>query len=326
MKSKMQKFTITILLSIFFCLLTSSKVFASELILRKELPLRTDMYFSNVAKIPDPSIDTKTIYGYLGTSYAADSYYFIPSHTTTVSIEVLVPVRKTNELFKPGWEIVGENITPQPMNIYFSVPPGSDYIGHDYYTDIGPRLITTDPVTLEKLYKGNQQSIKVIQGKLYYINIYDPFHYIGDYVLKIGNKPDTVPLTQKTFIADLYQIKTNQLGKTIDLRELIAVLFSIIGLILTGSSILCVNTKEKTIGNGNWTFIFGSILFLLSQTYLYGPNIFSGIAPIQLLTWQLILIFYVIYKKIPKTFLYVLLTLSLTLQTFLFVWYLFVIK
>lgn len=158
-----------------------------------------EMYFPNEIQLPDPTMISETIYGKLTLPYGVVSYFFIPHHKATISLETLVPIRPSNQFFRPAWEIIGPNIAPQPMNIEFSVPTNTNDIGHDYIVPKGKRSIVFDTASVSLLSTGNQQHITVLPGKTYYLNIYEPLHYTGDYVVRITHDdqqllPQIIPI------------------------------------------------------------------------------------------------------------------------------------
>src|SRR5260370_21590097 len=83
------------------CLLFSQKAVAYTTIIHRQQPLVQGMYFPNEVKLSDPTKEGKMIYGSLETPYAVESYYFIPSKNETLSIELITPVRPSNETFRP---------------------------------------------------------------------------------------------------------------------------------------------------------------------------------------------------------------------------------
>lgn len=226
----MKKWYLIVLLICSFYFFFPSKIFADTQFIAKQQPLIQGMYFPNEIKLLDPTVENQTIYSALLTSHAVDSYYFIPQHTASITIETLVPVRESNKNFGPAWELIGPNVPPQPMMIEFSIPTNSLDIGHDYYPPISKRSIMYDPLSIEPLYRGNNQTIKVLSGQMYYINVFEPYHYLGDYVLKLSN---TKTLSFIPSISKIPMIALNQVSaKPIPWISLLGLFCAMSGLVI----------------------------------------------------------------------------------------------
>src|SRR5207302_795745 len=112
-----------------------------------------------------------------------------------------------------------------------------------------------------------------------YINVYDPFHYMGEYVLRVGNSPPASQFTNKNYLVQVGRIKTNLLGKKIAWPDILAITLVLLGFIF-GFSL----QKSKI------KFWLGIITLLIGQGILYRYTWFSGIALAQLILLQVIII------------------------------------
>lgn len=316
-------------------ILFSKNAFAQTQIIEAQQHIQYGMYFTKEIKLPDPTQQSIAVYGSLALPYEADSYYFIPQKDASISIEALTPVNTTNANFNTAWEIIGPNITPQPMTIMYSIPPNSNNIGHDYYAPIGTNATMYDPLSFGLLRRGNQQTFPVLAGKLYYLNIFEPLHYMGDYVIKINNGTSELALPS---VQKAPQIIFNAVdNKQIPWIDIMGIFLTVVGIIL-GCSILLVKLvldRQRIFFNNFkkymlWIQTAAIILFGIGESTLYKTALFSRTGLLQtilLLFICAVLITIQTNKETKKQIFTTLLLLSCWIvEIFLFSWYLILIR
>lgn len=319
------------------------------------------LYFPNEIKLTDPTTQGQQIYGDLTTPFEVKSYYFIPAKNGTITIDLAVPARPSDSSFRPAWEIIGPNMTPQAMQIEFSIPTGSTDVGHDYYVPPGNRNYYYDSVSMQKVYHGNIQQIPVLAGQVYYLNIFEPLHYMGDYILKVGDKK-TFPYASISYGAKSFLIMLGLTsGNATPWIDIAGYFLTIGGLILgLGTSLSLVFFLFLERKSAKWTEIIlefykpaiqiiriGMLVFTIGSIIVYRESEFSGVA-----LWQLFLLLLLIFISMvldtqlhsrfhqseitdtkvpltPKKTLFISsisLILCLWLEVLLFVWYLLVTR
>ena len=139
--------------------------------------------------IQDPSHASVAVYGVLSSPQEADLYLFTASKNDELPVEVLVPVRPANTSFRPSLAVISRGPGPESNGYPFALPEG--YSAAVVRPDRqAAREIFFEPFSLEKLYHGKQVTIKVIEGRTYYLLIFEENNYTGDYALGVGEVED----------------------------------------------------------------------------------------------------------------------------------------
>lgn len=212
-------------------------------------------------EIQDPTYASQAIYGRLNTPSEIDIYKFTVSKTEEIPIEVLVPARRSNKDFAPSYAFIQqgdeklsagsqqqeeklatysqqraanssqqEAESPQ-LTALMDLPPG--YSVNSFDAPRTNRETFYEPFSAEKLYKGNEQRFKVEQGKAYYIAVYEPKGYTGDYSLGVGVVENFEDANFVELISNVVKIKLGLVGGLkINNYHFLGVFLMIAGLII----------------------------------------------------------------------------------------------
>jgi hypothetical protein len=170
----------------------------------------TTLNLELATEIKDPTVQSLAVYGRLETPDEVDLYKFKVSKTVEIPVEVLVPVRVSNQDFKPSYAFIQEGdseiIVKNPL---FTIPTG--YFAE--FIDVKKeRDIFFEPFSVEKLNHGNEKKFVVEAGKTYFIAVYDPIGYMGDYSLGVGTVENFSDVSFLNIIKEVFLIKLALVG------------------------------------------------------------------------------------------------------------------
>lgn len=177
----------------------------------------TELYATN-QPLGDPSVTGVTLYGQLTASGEIDVYSFMPTQDDTIPIEIVVPAKNKYGNFRPSLVVIGQNLPPQDYtDIPVAVP-----LGYDQYvlpSPVGKRTAYFDIRGLQLIFSGSTTTIPVTAQTPYFLFIYDPREFTGEYRIRVGSRSNfstsyqshiTIPDLQRIVFPDSGVIRSPQ--------------------------------------------------------------------------------------------------------------------
>lgn len=140
-----------------------------------------ELQLEYATEILDPTTQSVAVYGQLDTPQEVDLYTFTAQSTAEIPVEVLVPVRVSNERFSPEFVFIQQGSGNSIDEL--QIPEG---YSAELVKGLQERDVFFEPFSVERLYHGNEKTVSVEAGETYYIAIFDNEHYTGDYSLGAG--------------------------------------------------------------------------------------------------------------------------------------------
>ncbi len=196
--------------------LTSTTVFAHQPV-REELNLTQKkgsvLELENATEVKDPLVASLAIYGALEQPDEIDLYKFTAGADGSIPVEVLVPVKSSNQNFYPAFAFIKESESKNESEPFpFIMPQG--YNG-TLVTAPPEREIFFEPFSLEKLYNGGEQIVDLEEGKQYWVAVFNSVGYTGDYTLSMGTAEDFSDMSFGKVLKEIFIIKMGIPGKTL---------------------------------------------------------------------------------------------------------------
>lgn len=267
------------------------------------------LYFGAV-KIPDPVQSSEAVYGAIAAPGEFDLYAFIPESDGEIPVGAVIPIRRSNETFKPVVAIISRTVSGAPQTTFpFPIPEG--YQTQTIATENWGNAFF-EPFSLERYSKGSEIQLKVTKGEPYFIAVYDPAQQTGDYALALGTKEDFSDASITGLLKTIGQIKS---GLTNNIKipwlDLAGLFLLLAGLIIglgavtvidvhgflgrhspywTAATITAHKVTKPLIWLGTGILIIGSAIFY-RNSWLNGVAAFQAILIILLIINGLFLTF-----------------------------------
>ncbi|NCT55597.1 hypothetical protein GW755_01995 [bacterium] len=194
--------------------------------------LSDEEFYSKALELGDPSEQSLALYGNLTKPGQISLYTFTPSKNGEVPIEVLVPVRFKNLNFKPSYFFLAPNIKDKSSD-QLDIPVPENYGIKIVNVVSNPREVFYEPFSLERLYKGRELKFIVTENTKYFVGVFEPNNYIGDYSLGIGTVENFKNVSKKSLFVSLFKIKMGIVGETVVMwQQFFGTLLMVIGLII----------------------------------------------------------------------------------------------
>lgn len=260
-------------------------------------PLRIGDLFSpeRAAEFADPTAASQAIYGSIQDPDAVDVYTFTASRSEEIPVEVLVPVRASNATFRPWVAVFGEGLPPSERALPLLIPDGyGAMVGAGVS---GVRDVFFEPFSIENLYHGEEITVPLSEGEVYYVAVYDPTHRTGTYSLGLGTVENFSDADFGTLFADVGRLKLGlHAGVAIPWHDIIGFFTLMTGFII-GLGAVTVIDFHGLLGRKSayWTeattrthkvtkpmIWIGIALATIGGSMLYRATGFSGTAPLHL--------------------------------------------
>jgi methionine-rich copper-binding protein CopC len=218
-----------------FIILISNSAFAHEPIRELETisnTKNTTLDLNKSTELNDPTEQSLAIYGALETPTEVDLYSFTLNKSEEIPIEVLVPVRVSNENFKPSYAFISTNpeLKTSASEAPFEIPDGYFYSLLEVNEE---RDIFFEPFSIEKLYNGNEEKFSLNPDQTYYVAVYEPNGYTGDYSLGIGTVENFEDVSFIDLLKEVFLIKLGVVGnKAIPWLDIVGLFLFIAGMII----------------------------------------------------------------------------------------------
>lgn len=274
-----------------------------------ETPTAPDFY-KDATELKDPTSVSQAVYGRVSTPGEVDLYTFTAASKSSEPFEVLVPVRPSNKNFRPSLVIIGKTLSEATDDFTkFTLPAG--YKARVVEAVAGERKSFFEPFSFEKLYHGNEVKIDLAAGEKYYLAIFDPQNYTGDYSLALGVKEDFSGTSFPALIGEVVKIKLGLVGGLeIPWTDVFGLFLFMAGLALGIAAVMLIDLhslftknyewmrrafhKHKGVKLYNWLSLG---LAIAGAAVLYRDSGFSGVATFQALIF-LVLIANALFERI----------------------------
>jgi hypothetical protein len=268
----------------------------------RETPVSADFY-KNAVELKDPTAVSQAVYGRIGTPGEIDFYTFTAANKSNEPFEVLIPARPSNKNFRPSLVVIGKNLSePSDDFTKFTLPAG--YEARVIEVPKGERKSFFEPFSFEKLYHGNEVKIDLATGEKYYLAVFEPQNYTGDYSLALGTKEDFSGASFPALIGEVVKIKLGLVGgEQIPWMDIFGLFIFISGLALGIAAVMIIDLhsiftkdyewtrrafhKHKGVKLYNW---LGLVLSTVGATILYRDSGFSGVATFQAVIFLVLIV------------------------------------
>lgn len=185
---------------------TTLTAFAHQPILERDRALNENEQFElGVYPLKDPTTASLAVYGRLSSPTEVDNYTFTVSKSETIPLQLLVPVRFSNQAFEPELFVLKPGIPSQGIsNLPVELPP--EYQAQKLSSP-RPWQEFFEPFSFERLYRVAEVKIEVNAGETYYLMVYSPNHSRGDYTLGIGSVENFGDITLIDTMKSVAQMK-----------------------------------------------------------------------------------------------------------------------
>lgn len=201
------------LIALLLWLLSADPAFAHQPILERNLSYDAGSPGAvQILKIKDPTAASEAVYGRLSSPMEVDIYSFISQKTETIPVQLLVPMRVSNKDFMPVLAIVSQNLNNAlDLQLPVSIPGGNRGI---LLSPEGQPEVFHEPFSIENLKILSKTSLQVQAGQQYFLAVFEPGHYQGDYTIGIGTVEDFHNTSFIDIIKDVGLIKLGLVDST----------------------------------------------------------------------------------------------------------------
>lgn len=194
--------------------------------------------FIRALRIKDPAIFSQAVYGAISAPDEVDVYKFVTRSRVTIPIEVLVPARPSNRDFSPVCEVIGPGLPEFTDDLRLKPPAGSGAWripagGHD----------TTffEPFSTETYWVGGSIELELEKGGTYYLAVYNPTGYTGDYVLAVGERENFTDSGLTEVVGRVVAVKFGLVGgRSIPWMDILALWVLLCGMVATLGSLMAI--------------------------------------------------------------------------------------
>jgi len=272
---------------------------------------RGTVQFEAALDVGDPGRASVAVYGNLKTPEELDLYRFRAEQSSEIPAEVLVPVRPSNERFRPWLVLIGEEFPAGPeIALPFHLPSG--WRAMIIEPPVAERSIFYEPYSFERLWHGTEVKVQLAAGRTYYAAVFDPAHYVGSYSLGLGIREDFSNVSKLHLVGNVLHAK---LGPTAAAGN---IPLDMVGASLFLAGVLWALASRR----GRIAAFAGLVLAVIGSLLLYRETGLSGVAFFQAVLGVTILVSMFwdgVKARAWRTF-------AWTAQSGLLVWYLMAVR
>ncbi|MBI2404722.1 hypothetical protein HYV22_00910 [Candidatus Gottesmanbacteria bacterium] len=140
--------------------------------------------YGSAMVLGDPTFASYGVFGKLDAGEGVDLYVFTAQHEDTIPIGLNIPAKEQYARFRPTLTIIGPYVANGAKNQSPMVIP----VGLESVTSGVQKTTTYDGWSLQTVYRGASQTVRVLPGVSYYLAVVDPDHLGGPYILRLGSK------------------------------------------------------------------------------------------------------------------------------------------
>lgn len=244
------------------------------------------------AQTVDPTHASVAVYGSLSEPSQVDFYKFVAGKAETIPAEVLVPVRPSNEQFRPALVVLGRNLAPpaDAQALPFALPEG---YGGVVLTAPEARGYFHEPYSREYLYRGAEVQVPLQAGETYYVAVYDPERRTGTYALSLGTVEQFDDVSKLGVVSNVLKIKLGLgAGRAVPWLDLLGAFLAVVGLAagFGASALSLVFELSGGAARAGWLRAQRSALYFVwaglgvaavGSALLYREGVLSGVALFQ---------------------------------------------
>ena len=232
---------------------------------------------NSIIDLRDPTAQSIAVYGRISTPEEVDLYRFSAAKESDIPLEALVPIRRNSEHFHPALAFLYKD-GPE-VEIPFEFPEG--YGGEIITAPEGPRETFFEPFSLERMYHGTERKVHVRPGQVYFLAVFEPDYYMGDYSVGIGTVEDFQRSSKGQLIANVLRTKFDLIaGTPVPWLDIIGFLLFVGGIVL----------GFLATGRSRVFHLAGLLLGFCGALFLYRHSLISGVATFQALAAIILLI------------------------------------
>ncbi len=230
-----------------------------------------------ILDLRDPTVQSIAVYGRLSVPDEVDLYRFSAANEQDIPVEALVPIRRGSETFRPAVAFLSKG-GPE-LDLPFDFPEG--YGGEILLPPEGPRTALFEPFSLERMYRGTERKLHVKPGQIYYVAVFEPDYYMGDYSLALGTVEDFRRASKGQLFGNILRAKFDLIaGTNIPWVDITGFLLFIAGITLGFSAT----------GHTRKFQLAAVLLAFAGAMVLYRHSLISGVATFQALAGIILLI------------------------------------
>ncbi len=248
---------------------------AHQPILERDRALNENEQFElGVYPLKDPTMASLAVYGRLSSPNEVDNYSFTVSESGTIPLQLLVPVRFSNQAFEPELFVLKPGSPSQGIsNLPVELPP--EYQAQKLSSP-RPWQEFFEPFSFERLYRVAEATIEVNAGETYYLMVYSPNHSQGDYTLGVGSVENFSDITLIDTMKSVAQMKLGLVAAgDIPWMDITGLFLFWIGITVSLTALICSTIR-------NYMLWIGFCLALLGAGILYRATGTNGVATFQL--------------------------------------------
>ncbi|NMC27958.1 MAG: hypothetical protein GYA42_07395 [Syntrophomonadaceae bacterium] len=248
---------------------------AHQPILERDRALNENEQFElGVYPLKDPTTASLAVYGRLSSPTEVDNYSFTVSKSGTIPMQLLVPVRFSNQAFEPELFVLKPGIPSQGIsNLPVEIPP--EYQAQKLSSP-RPWQVFFEPFSFERLYRVAEAKIEVNAGETYYLMVYSPNHCQGDYTLGVGSVENFSDITLIDTMKSVAQMKLGLVdAQDIPWMDINGLFLFWFGITVSLIALICTTIR-------NYMLWIGFCLALLGAVILYRATGTNGVATFQL--------------------------------------------
>lgn len=201
------------------------------------------IYF-NAVTITDPTKSSQAVYGVLAEPTERDVFVFIPEQSVTIPIELLVPIRPANELFKPDLFVAAKQLPANRLidrkDLNLDLPDGYQVMKISNSHSDGEFY---EPFSAERYWKSEQINLDLQAGQNYFLVVSEPNSQRGDYSIGLGTVEDFSNTSMMGLLQNVFSLKLGLVGnQTIPWIDLLGTFLVLAGLIIGLGAVTVIDT------------------------------------------------------------------------------------
>lgn len=170
-------------------------------------------FYAKAIELGDPTEQSLALYGNIQKPGELTLYTFTASKDGEIPVEVLVPVRDRNKYFRPSYFILSPTIINK-IDDQLDIPVPENYGIKVVNVQAEDRKIVYEPYSLERLYTGRSLDIAVKENTKYFIGVFEPNNFTGDYSLAVGLAENFDNVSKIDLAKNIFKIKLGLVGNT----------------------------------------------------------------------------------------------------------------
>lgn len=242
--------------------------------------------------LSDPTAQSLAVYGTLDAPGEIDIYTFTVKEDAVIPFEALVPKKDRLSDFRPYLSVYASHYPATDSYLPpWQAPEG--YVAETLVPPTGERGVFSEEYSREDYFKQTETSLEVRAGERYYLAVFEPEGWTGEYVLGLGSVENFENADFKALLTDVAKVKLNLVGdRSVPWMEFLGLFLFMAGFIVGLGAVTVIDLhgfKGRT--SGYWTeatirthkitkplIWFGTALAAIGGYLTYRPSGLSGTA------------------------------------------------